>query len=265
MPLSQYEGDLILSYQNIIVERDGTIATITLNRPQVLNALNRNIYCEMDDALGEIREDDGTRVVIITGAGDRAFSAGADIHEMVQGDDAHDARVSEHYGLNFVWHVASFPKPIIGAINGLAYGGGAVLATSFDIRVGCERTSFRFLAASYGRINATWNLPQQVGWPVAKELLFTAREVDSTEANRIGLLNYLVSGEELMAKALELANQIADNDPRMVQGIKKLVTENVGSTWHQMYRREKDSQDGELRPTPVSEAFKDFLGRKGRK
>ena len=97
-----------------------------------------------------------------------------------------------------------------------------MLAASLDIRVGSENSSFRFLAASYGRVNSTWNLPMQVGWPVAKELLFTARVVQAQEARRIGLLNHLVSADLLLPKALEIGRQIAANDSRMIQGIKEL-------------------------------------------
>ena len=105
----------------------------------------------------------------------------------------------------------------------------------------------------------------QVGWPVAKELLFTARVVEAREAHRMGLLNHLVANDMLMLKAVELARQIAANDPRMVQGIKELMISNVGAMWDQMYRRELDAQAGKLKATPVSEGFEKFLSRKGRK
>ena len=105
----------------------------------------------------------------------------------------------------------------------------------------------------------------QVGWPVAKELLFTARVIQAKEAYQIGLLNYLVPPNQLMNKALEIAAQIAENDPRMVQGIKALMIEDVGAGWIQMFQGEMDAQDGKLQPTPALEGFKEFLNRKGRK
>ena len=140
-----------------------------------------------------------------------------------------------------------------------------MMATSFDIRVGCERSRFRFLAASYGMVNSTWSLPAQVGWPVAKELLFTARVVEAEEAHRLGLLNHLVPTAELMPKSLELARQIAANDPRMVQGIKELMVGNVGATWRQMHDNEMDAQGGKLQSKSIQESFKEFLDRKGRR
>ena len=99
-------------------------------------------------------------------------------------------------------------------MNGLAFGGAAVLSSSLDMRIGCEDTKFRFLAAAYGRINSTWTLPNQVGWPIAKELLFTARVVEAEEAYRIGLLNHLVPREQLRAKTMELAKTIAGTRAR---------------------------------------------------
>ena len=167
-------------------------------------------------------------------------------------------------GRSTAWHIAAATKPTIGALNGLAYGGGAVLASSFDIRVGCERTRFRFLAVQYGRVNSTWSLPQQVGWPMAKELLFTARVVQAEEALQMGLLNHLVPSGQLMDKAMELAGLIAANDSRMVQGVKRLLIRNIGEDWRSHYQNEMDAQAEELAPTPVLEGFKPFLDRKGR-
>ncbi|MCI0791755.1 MAG: enoyl-CoA hydratase/isomerase family protein, partial [Chloroflexi bacterium] len=192
-----------MSYENIVVTRDEGVGTIRLNRPKVLNALSRSLYREVDTAIGELEADDEIKVLVFTGTGDRAFSAGADIHEQVR--DAENPPPPDPRRPEQAWHVASCTKPTVAALNGLCYGGGAVMASSFDIRVGCERTSFRFLAASYGRVNSTWSLPMQVGWPMAKELLFTARVVEAEEAHRIGLLNHLVSTDELMPKAMEIA------------------------------------------------------------
>ena len=252
-----------LSYDNIIVEKAEGIGTITLNRPDVLNAISRGMYREIDEALTDMERDAAVRAIVFTGMGERAFSAGADIKEAarIEADPARAA--SQSPGTDVSWHVASCPKPTIGAINGLAYGGAAVMASSFDIRVGCERTSFRFLAASYGRVNSTWSLPMQVGWPVAKELLFTARVVQADEAYRMGLLNRLVPSGELMQTALEIGEQIAGNDPRMVQGIKELLIGNAGQGWKQMHENEVEAQAGKLAPTPLLEGFKDFLERKG--
>src|ERR1700750_2061935 len=121
------------------------------------------------------------------------------------------------------YELATTRKPTIGMMNGLAFGGAAVLSSSLDMRIGCEHTKFRFLAAAYGRINNNWTLAHQVGWPVAKELLFSARVVEAEEAYRIGLLNHLVPREELRAKTMELAKTIAGNHRGAVMGVKALL------------------------------------------
>jgi 2-(1,2-epoxy-1,2-dihydrophenyl)acetyl-CoA isomerase len=249
-----------VNYKDIVVTYKEGAGVIRLNRPEVLNALSRNLWREVDHAISVFEENPEIKAVIVTGTGERAFSAGADIHEQVR--DAKDPPPPDPRRGEYYWHMAACTKPTIGAINGLAYGGAAVMASSFDIRVGCERTRFRFLAASYGRVNSTWSLPMQVGWPVAKELLFTARVVEAEEAYRIGLLNHLVKADELMPKALEIAQQIAGNDPRMVQGIKGLMIDDVGKSWREMYDNEMEAREGKLRPTPVGEGFRDFLEKK---
>ena len=254
-----------MSYQNIIVERDEGVGIITLNRPEVLNALSRDLYREVNEAVGEFEADAEVKAVIFTGMGDRAFSAGADIHEMARNAENPNPPPPNPGGEWFQWNIAACTKPTIGALNGLAFGGGALMSSSFDIRVGCERTKFRFLAASYGRVNSTWSLPMQVGWPKAKELLFTGRLIEAEEAFQIGLLNHLVPSDQLMPKAMEIAKLIAANDARMVQGIKEIMMDDVGASWKQMYDIEAEAREGKLTATTVEEGFKDFLDRKGRK
>lgn len=252
-----------MNYEDIVVSKDDGVGIIRLNRPKVLNALSRRMFREVDTAISDMETDADIKAVIFTGTGERAFSAGADIHEQVR--IAENPLPLDPNRAEYSWHVAACRKPTIGALNGLAYGGAAVMASSFDIRVGCERSTFRFLAASYGRVNATWSLPMQIGWPKAKELLFSARVVEAEEAYQIGLLNHLVSADALMHKAMEIAREIAANDPRMVQGIKELMIDDVGEGWRWMYDHETTAQKGKLRPTPVEEGFAEFLERKGRK
>lgn len=252
-----------MRYEDIVVTKDEGVGVIRLNRPKVLNALSKKLVREVDAAISDMETDDDVKAIVFTGTGERAFSAGADIHEQVR--DAENPPPPDPKRGEYSWHVAACTKPTIGALNGLAYGGGAVMASSFDIRVGCERSSFRFLAASYGRVNSTWSLPMQVGWPKAKELLFSARVVEAEEAYRIGLLNHLVSSDELIPKAMEIGKQIASNDPRMVQGIKELMVDAVGEGWRWMYDNESAAQKGKLSATPVEEGFAEFIARKGRK
>src|SRR5947209_11088500 len=216
-----------MAYECILTEHFDAVAVITLNRLEKLNALSFPLVRELDEALTQYEADDAIKAVILTGAGDRAFSAGADIHEMAGLSSEELATRGEVRG-RATWHIANFAKPLIGAINGLAYGGAALLSSTLDLRIGCERTAFRFLAASYGRVNSTWSLPLLVGLPKAKELLYTGREVTAEEAERIGLLNQVVPAPELRDTAMHMAETIAKNDGRMVQGIKRLLHEDIG-------------------------------------
>lgn len=252
-----------MPYENILFEQADGVAVITLNRPQKLNALNMPLTMELDEALTQCEEDDNVKAIIITGSGEKAFSAGADIHEMA---DVPQEELDQRMAMRgeATWHIAACRKPLIGALNGLAYGGGAVMASSFDIRIGCEHTRFRFLAASYGRINSTWTLPVIVGMPMAKELLYSGRVVEAPEAKEIGLLNRLVPSGELLSTARELGKQIAQNTPSMVQGIKELLNEGIGHTWSERLHMERDLLSGRLKPAHPREGFKEFLDRKGR-
>jgi 2-(1,2-epoxy-1,2-dihydrophenyl)acetyl-CoA isomerase len=251
-----------MTYQNILTEHIGKVALITLNRPEKLNAMSYELAREFDAELANLESDNGVSVVILTGAGPRACSAGGDIHQMAKSSDEELAARTE-FRTEANWRIATFAKPIIGAINGLAYGAGAQLTSMLDIRIGCEITEFRFLAARYGRVNSSWSLPLVVGIAKAKELLFTGRVVNAAEAEKIGLLNHVVPSGELLAKAIEMAQLISENDPRMVQGIKRLMHENVGRDWRGRYDNEQNARKSRLKSNHPREGFKEFLSRKG--
>src|SRR5437763_2549442 len=251
-----------MAYEFILSERLDGVALITLNRPEKLNALSFPLMQEVDDALTGYEADAEIKAVILTGAGDRAFSAGADIHEMA-GLSAEELATRQELRGHATWHIATFAKPLIGAINGLAYGGAALLSSTLDLRIGCERTAFRFLAASYGRVNSTWSLPLLVGLPKAKELLYTGRIVAAEEAERIGLLNQVVPAARLIDTCLEIGQMIAKNDARMVQGIKRLLHDEIGMGWRERYDNEEDARATWLAAGHPREGFKDFLERKG--
>lgn len=250
-----------LGYQSILTERRDAVALIILNRPDKLNALSFGLVRELDRELTALADDHAVKAVVLTGAGDRAFSAGADIHEMAGLSDEELAE-RQAFRNDANWRIASFAKPIIGAINGLAYGGAALLTSMLDIRIGCERTKFRFLAASYGRVNSTWSLPLLVGLPKAKEILYTGRDVLAEEAERIGLLNQVVPATALQDAALDMARTIARNDPRMVQGIKRLLHEDIGMPWRERYDNEESARATWLTSAHPRDGFREFLERK---
>jgi enoyl-CoA hydratase/carnithine racemase len=131
--------------------------------------------------------------------------------------------------------------------------------------IGCEKSSFRFLAVNYGQMNATWSLPMMVGWPRAKELLYSGREVFAEEAYRIGLLNHLVPSEDLLDKAIEVGAGFAKNRVQGVANIKQMLLEHTGLSLEEQYQNEIGARSGRFRGLSVEEGFKDFLDRKGRK
>ena len=251
-----------MAYQNILSERVEKVAVITLNRPEKLNAMSYELASDLDEELCNIEDDDEVRCVVLTGAGPRAFSSGGDIHQMVKSTpEEMAARMDKRREMN--WHLATFRKPIIGAINGIAYGAGAQLTTMLDIRIGCENTEIQFLAAKYGRANSTWSLPLVVGMPKAKELLYTGRPIRAEEAERIGLLNQVVHSSQLLDSSIAMAKQIGENDPRMVQGIKKLLDDGVGTLWRERFDAEQNARKNKLKANSPREGFKAFLERKG--
>ena len=256
-----------MTYEYILVEKEQGVAILTMNRPDKLNAMNNQLSTELHDAVTQMVADPEVGCLVISGAGNRAFSAGGDIHEQRENDRRYTQEELDARGTirsRGGYEISACPKPIIGMMNGLAYGGGAVLASSLDMRIGCEHSRFRFLAAAYGRINSTWTLPNQVGWPMAKELLFSARTVEAEEAHRIGLLNHLVPCEQLRPKTLELATMIANNRPDAVMGIKALLLQHMGATLEEQWAAERDYTTNVVRGAKAEEAFPEFIARKGR-
>ena len=139
------------------------------------------------------------------------------------------------------------------------------MATSLDFLLGCEKSSFRFLAVNYGQMNATWSLPTMVGWPKAKELLYSGREIFADEAFQIGLLNHLVPVENLLEKAVEVAAGIAKNRIEGVANIKQMLVEHTGLPIEEQFRNEVNARTDRFKGLSVEDGFKDFLERKGRK
>jgi enoyl-CoA hydratase/carnithine racemase len=254
-----------MDYEHILLDREDGVGVVTLNRPEVLNAMNRRLFAELTDAVKVLDADDQVGCIVITGAGERAFSAGGDIHEQREDDRRYTPKELEAMSdPRRSYDISACRKPTIGMMNGLAYGGAAVLSSSLDLRVGCEATKFRFLAAAYGRINCTWTLPNQVGWPIAKELLFSARVVEAEEAYRIGLLNHLVPAAELRAKTMWLAKMIAGNHRGAVMGVKALLLRQLGEGLEAQWAAEKDYTTHVMRGARAEDAFPEFIARKGR-
>lgn len=223
-----------MGYNAIILERTGRFATIRLNRPDKHNAINAEMSAELIECLDALEAEDDVRVVVLTGAGEKAFCAGADMAEAVgtAGDSRRDAAARAAIRLLRV------RKPTIAAVNGYAYGGGAVFAIHCDIRICSEAAKFRFVGATYGLVVGASQLPRIVGAPVAKELIFTARVVDADEAFRIGLANRVVPHAELGTAVSEIASAIAANSPTAVTASKEVI--DVGTTIPESGKREME-------------------------
>ena len=252
----------------LLTETVDGVAILTLNRPNQLNALNRQLSAELHAAVTAAAADPAIGCIVLTGAGQKAFSAGGDIHEQREDDKKYTQADLDALGAERArgfYEIGACAKPTIGMINGLAYGGAGVLSSSLDMRVGCEHASFRFLAAAYGRINTTWTLPNQIGWPIAKELLFSGREVKAEEAYRIGLLNHLVPCAELRDKTLWLATMIAKNRRESVMGVKALMLQGLAADLEQQWKNERNYTTTIARPAKAEDAFGDFIARRGRK
>lgn len=194
---------------------DNSIALITLHRPHAANALSTIMLEELKSVLDRCKFDPSIRCVIITGAGEKVFCAGADLKERA-GMDAQTVRKTVSLIRECINQVEALPQPVIAAVNGSAFGGGTELALACDIRVAAETAQFGLTETSLGIIpgaGGTQRLPRLIGKGRAKELIFTARRIEALEAKEIGLAEYVVPTESLLAKAFELAGNIVRNAP----------------------------------------------------
>ena len=229
------------SYETLLVERRGRVAIITINRPAKLNALNIQMRAEGAAALEELREDDSVRVVVITGAGDKAFVAGADIAEF-EGRTAVSQR-DVMTGRSLFTAVDTFPKPVIAMINGFCLGGGCELALSCDIRVASETARFGQPEINLGIIpggGGTQRLTRLVGEGKAMELILTGDMIDAQHAYNLGLVNLVVPAADLETKTLELANRIAEKSPVALRMAKEAVKTAARANLDEGLRREID-------------------------
>jgi enoyl-CoA hydratase len=212
-----------MTYTTILVDHSGAVATVTLNRPNALNAINGQMHDELAAAFAELNDDSAVRVIIVTGAG-RAFSAGRDAKEI---------GAASHRSAADLWlQLERLQKPVIGAVNGLCYTGALSMLLCFDLVVASEAATFADTHAKFGMLHGggtTQRLRNAIGAVRAKELLFTCEPVDAHEAYRLGLVNRVVAEGELLDTATRLADSIARNDPNAIAKTK--LTMNQGTKW----------------------------------
>ena len=214
-----------MSEEFVLLEKTPPLATITINRPKALNALNSTVLKELDEILDRVNEDDEIRVVIVTGAGEKAFVAGADIAEMSGMTPLEGSNFSRLGQLVFK-KVEELKKPVIAAVNGFALGGGSELALACDFIYASENAKFGLPEVTLGIMpgfGGTQRLPRLIGKGRAKELIFTGKMISAAEAYEIGMVNKVVPPDQLMDAVKDVANQIAKNGPIAVSIAKGLV------------------------------------------
>lgn len=215
--------------ETILVEYTGHVATITINRPKALNALSTLVLTEMNEALNEVEANQDVYALVITGAGDKSFVAGADIAEM-KDKSVEEAATYGEFGNKVFRRIETLRFPVIAAINGFALGGGCELAMSCDIRVASENAVFGQPEVGLGitpGFGGTQRLARLVGAGVAKEMIFGARNIKADRAYAIGLVNSVVPAEDLMASVMKMANGIAKNAPIAVAYAKKAINDGL--------------------------------------
>ena len=210
------------------VDLQGAVAVLTIDRPKALNALNPEVLADLKAAFEGI-DQNAVRCVVLTGAGDKSFVAGADIGSMSTMTKA-EGEAFGKLGNDIFLMIEGFPLPVIAAVNGFALGGGCELAMSCDIRICSDNAMFGQPEVGLGitpGFGGTQRLPRLVGMGMAKQLLYTARNIDAAEALRIGLVNAVIPQAELLDAALKMAGQIAKNAPIAVRACKKAVNEGM--------------------------------------
>ncbi|AZG47685.1 enoyl-CoA hydratase/isomerase family protein [Gordonia insulae] len=236
------------------------VRRLTIDRPEVRNAISLPLQRELDRVLASVAGDDTVRSVIVAGAGPVAFSAGYDLAELAEWttDEVADAAAERD---ELIWRFVTFPKPVVAAVHGAAHGAGTILAACADIRVGGPHTRFTVTAARYGGANLTWLLDELIGAGLTRDLLMTSRTIDGDEAHRIGLLSRLADDGDVEAAALRAAIELAGQPPEALREIKALLLAGPGRSLRSRYDRENEIARTLLRPRPISDVFADFFDR----
>ncbi|WP_432806599.1 enoyl-CoA hydratase [Mesobacillus maritimus] len=210
-------------------KRSDGVAIVTLNRPEAANALSKKMLIDFQSILAELKLDNEVRVVILTGAGDKAFCAGADLKERRGMTDTEAIQTVRLIGAT-ITEVEALPQPVIAAINGVAFGGGLELALACDLRVGANEAKVGLTETSLAIIpgaGGTQRLPRLIGPGKAKELIYTAQRLTAEEAETIGILEYAVPWAQLMDKAVKLAKAMAKNGPLALVQAKKAINKGL--------------------------------------
>ncbi len=223
-----------MAYQNILFEITEGIATITFNRPKALNALNNALLDEFSDALEKINEDEEIRVLVLTGSGEKAFVAGADITELATFGPL-QAKIFAKKGQSVIGKLQSLSIPAIAAVNGFALGGGSEMALACDFIYASENATFGLPEINLGIIpgfGGTQRLPRLIGASLAKEMIFTGKMVPAPEAREYGLVNKICAPDQLMDEAMKTARTIAAKGRVSLRAAKQAVNGGLNADLH---------------------------------
>jgi enoyl-CoA hydratase len=221
-----------MQFKNLLVEVNDSIGIITVNRPEVRNAMSPETVQEISQVMLDFAADEAVKVVIFTGAGEKSFVAGADINKMRE-RTYREALQPGMQGLN--QQIEQFDKPVIAAVNGFALGGGCELAMACDVRIAAEHALFGLPELNLGIIpgaGGTQRLLRLVGRGKAKELIFTGDIISAQEAERIGLVNRVVSSEQLLPTAIEMAQKMINKGPLALYFAKKAIDAGADAPQH---------------------------------
>jgi enoyl-CoA hydratase/carnithine racemase len=254
--------------KSFLYEQQNGIGTITLNRPERLNAITFEVYHELTDFFAKLRDEKDLRVVVITGAG-RAFCSGGDVRDIIgalQGRDAEGLLEFTRLTCDLIRNMRSLPKPIIASLNGTTAGAGACIALASDIRIAAEEAKIAFIFVKVGLagtdMGATYLLPRVVGFAKATELLMTGDFVEANEAERIGLYNRVVPRDQLEIATRELAERLANGPALGIAKTKEMLNREMHMSFESALEAEAVAQALCMQTPDFKEAHAAFLEKR---
>jgi enoyl-CoA hydratase len=253
-----------VNYSNIVLDTSENIATITFNRPKALNALSSGLLTEFSHALDALASNEDIGVLVLTGAGDKAFVAGADITELAKLDTL-GAKLFTQHGLAVIHKLTELPIPVIAAVNGFALGGGLEIAMACDFIYAAGNAFFGQPEIKLGLIpgyGGTQRLPRIIGSGPAKELLFTGKMISAEEARRLGIVNSVTTSENLIAEVMKTAGEMASKGRVALRAIKQTVNFGLNVDLATGLRIETDAFAICLASSDAKEGTKAFLEKR---
>lgn len=252
-----------MNEEELIFKKEGSIAILTINREKALNALNRDVLLKMEEIFSLLEREDGVVVVVITGAGKKAFVAGADVREIKEAGDKRSELI--HKGQEILFKIRNSEKVVIAAVNGYALGGGFELAMACDLRIASENARFGFPEVKLGLMpgyGGTQLLPRLAGVGRAKYIIFSGEMLTATEAYQFGVIEKVVSSEALMEEVNALAQKIALNGPFAVKACKRAINRGIELPLPDALRLELKEYDRIAQSQDAEEGINAFLEKR---